>query len=370
MTRAGYPVGAVLGVLLLCSPALASDDQTPRPPARRPAPAQPSKGQWPSDGFFSVDGGYQSHSFTFDEVHHDNRFVEESTWQADYKLSDGFFFGAGGGARVWRNVVIAGAYSQSRDKNPASVTASIAHPFFFDRFRSISGESEDLRQDEHALHISAMWMIPVNRRLEIGVFGGPSYFWVTREFVEDVQYAETFPYDTATFTGVAVGEAQANHLGGHVGLDLTWLFTREIGVGALVRYSRASVDFETPAGGAASVDVGGFQVGAGLRVRFGHKGAPAGPPRTAPTGPRPPVNAPPAAPGTMPATVGTAAFTIAATPVYIRAEETRTPLKTLPRGTSIRVLEEAGDWLRIEFQDSQWGRRVGFVQRKNVQITK
>jgi hypothetical protein len=72
----------------------------------------------------------------------------------------------------------------------------------------------------------------------------------------------------------------------------------------------------------------------------------------------------------MPATVGTAAFTIAATPVYIRAEETRTPLKTLPRGTSIRVLEEAGDWLRIEFQDSQWGRRVGFVQRKNVQITK
>jgi hypothetical protein len=120
----------------------------------------------------------------------------------------------------------------------------------------------------------------------------------------------------------------------------------------------------------------GFPAGAVLGVLFlclpalACKHSVTVPPRTTAPRERPPVNAPPAAPGTMPATVGTAAFTIAATPVYIRAEETRTPLKTLPRGTSIRVLEEAGDWLRIEFQDSQWGRRVGFVQRKNVQITK
>jgi len=99
------------------------------------------------------------------------------------------------------------------------------------------------------------------------------------------------------------------------------------------------------------------------------KSAPAAPPRT-PTGERPPVNAPPALPGAMPATAGTAGFTIAETPVYIRPDATRTPLKTLPRSTPVRVLEELGDWMRIEFQDAQWGRRVGYAQRKTIQLTK
>ena len=93
------------------------------------------------------------------------------------------------------------------------------------------------------------------------------------------------------------------------------------------------------------------------------------PPTTAPRE-RPPVNAPPAAPGAMPATVGTAAFTIAETPVYIRPDATLTPLRTLPRSTPVRVLEEVGEWMRIEFQDAQWGRRVGYAQRQNMQLTK
>ena len=43
-------------------------------------------------------------------------------------------------------------------------------------------------------------------------------------------------------------------------------------------------------------------------------------------------------------------------------------LRTLPAGTSVRVLEEKGDWVRIEFRDAQYGPRVGFVQRKFVQV--
>ena len=72
----------------------------------------------------------------------------------------------------------------------------------------------------------------------------------------------------------------------------------------------------------------------------------------------------------MPATVGTAAFTIAETPVYIRPDANLTPLRTLPRSTPLRVLEELGDWVRIEFEDPQWGHRVCYAQRKNVQMTK
>jgi hypothetical protein len=212
-----------------------------------------------------------------------------------------------------------------------------------------------------------MWMIPVSRRFELGIFGGPSYFWVTREFVKEVQFSQSFPFDTATFTGVVVENASANQLGWHAGADVTWLFTREVGIGGLVRYTQASVDFSTPAGGSVSVDAGGLQIGAGLRVRFARK-PPVVRPRPTPPGERPPVNAPPGAPGSMPATVGASAVMLVDGPVFIRPDESRTPLRVLKQGTAIRVLEEQGDWVRIEFQDSQYGRRVGYVQRKNIRM--
>jgi hypothetical protein len=40
----------------------------------------------------------------------------------------------------------------------------------------------------------------------------------------------------------------------------------------------------------------------------------------------------------------------------------------LPAGTAVRILEDKGDWVRVEFNDQQYGRRVGFVERKYVQI--
>jgi hypothetical protein len=36
----------------------------------------------------------------------------------------------------------------------------------------------------------------------------------------------------------------------------------------------------------------------------------------------------------------------------------------------VRVLEEAGDWVRIEFSDPQYGPGVGWVQRTFIQIDK
>src|SRR5262249_52735099 len=139
------------------------------------------------------------------------------------------------------------------------------------------------------------------------------------------------------------------------------------GIGGLVRYTQASLDFSPPAGGSVSVDAGGLQIGAGLRLRFARE-TPAVRPRPAPPGGRPPVNAPPGAPGSMPATVGSSAVMLVDGPVFIRPDESRTPLRVLKQGTAIRVLEEQGDWVRIEFQDSQFGRRVGYVQRKNIRM--
>jgi hypothetical protein len=57
-----------------------------------------------------------------------------------------------------------------------------------------------------------------------------------------------------------------------------------------------------------------------------------------------------------------------ATPAFILPDATRTPLRTLPAGTTVRILEEKGDWVQVEFNDPQYGRRVGYVQRRFVQL--
>jgi thermolysin len=51
-------------------------------------------------------------------------------------------------------------------------------------------------------------------------------------------------------------------------------------------------------------------------------------------------------------------------PIFIRPEAVGTPLQTLQRGAQVRVQDIKGDWLMIEFRDSRWGTRVGWVQRK------
>jgi opacity protein-like surface antigen len=114
--------------------------------------------------------------------------------------------------------------------------------------------------------------------------------------------------------------------------------------------------------------LGGVQASVGLRLGFA--GTP--PPRRIPDAPRrPPVTerqrmpaGPPAGP---PADTG---LIVEAAPVFLLPDATRTPLRTLPPNTAVTVLEEKPDWIRIRFNDPQYGQRVGYVQRKFVQLKK
>jgi hypothetical protein len=45
-----------------------------------------------------------------------------------------------------------------------------------------------------------------------------------------------------------------------------------------------------------------------------------------------------------------------------------TPLRVAAVGTTLNVLKEDGEWAQVEFQDPQWGMRVGWVQTKLIQI--
>ena len=54
--------------------------------------------------------------------------------------------------------------------------------------------------------------------------------------------------------------------------------------------------------------------------------------------------------------------------IYVRAEVAPTPLRVAAPGTKLRVLQDNGEWLPVEFGDPQFGRRVGWLQRQNVTL--
>jgi hypothetical protein len=55
-------------------------------------------------------------------------------------------------------------------------------------------------------------------------------------------------------------------------------------------------------------------------------------------------------------------------PVFMTPNENETPLRVGKQGSVLRFVSLSGDWVQIEFEDPQFGRRGGYVQTKYVRI--
>ena len=150
----------------------------------------------------------------------------------------------------------------------AGVAAGLPHPFHFEQFRTVDGSAAATRQ-ETAVHVQLAGRGDGGMRLDVTLFGGPTFFDVAQTLVSDVLFEEIYPYDTATFSSAPTVQRSATAVGFNAGLDLATYLTPTVGVGVLVRFSRAMVDLARPdGGGALAVEAGGLHVGGGLHLRF------------------------------------------------------------------------------------------------------
>lgn len=177
-----------------------------------------------------------------------------------------------------------------------------------------------------------------------------------------VFYKEESPFAEP---GDDVDERAASY---HVAAGVQVRLLNWLGVGFDARY-RYVPDLLGENGVSAALgddSLGGFQASVGVRIGFR---------RTGPATPEAPTALPAEPPGVArpvnpPARRQNDAAMIESGPVFLYPDSTRKPMRILERGTGIRVLEERGDWLLIEFQDAQYGPRRGYVPRKYVQIPK
>jgi hypothetical protein len=219
-------------------------------------------------GFFTVSGGHQPTANAFSKTYTWPMYAETASANVSYPVKGAFLFDVGGGVRVWHDLAVGAAFSYYTRSDAGGATVSVPSPFDFNAIRTTQASAAGLTRTEAVVHVQASWFVALSPKVQLAVSGGPSLFRVTQPFVSVVNLHEVYPYDTLSVTGFTTTSQSASTTGFNAGADLTWMLTRQIGVGGLVRFSRASVSFDTPDKTSVAVRAGGLQVAAGLRARF------------------------------------------------------------------------------------------------------
>jgi Outer membrane protein beta-barrel domain len=231
--------------------------------------------QWTDKGYVSVNGGGQVGSHTIETSSTSTFFDETATVSTSQKVKGGGLFDIGGAYRVWGNNLLAGvSYTHTGSTSDVALNATVPHPVFTDQPRTVASTQSGAKHSEDVVHIAAIWMMPIANKLDVGIFGGPSIFAVKQDVVTNVTVTETadpaHPTLNAPFSRVS-----KTTVGINVGADVQYLIGKKWGVGAIARFSAASIDIPAPSGPgtnstgtADSLSVGGFQIGVGGRYRF------------------------------------------------------------------------------------------------------
>lgn len=255
-------LASAIALMLGSAPALAQS----RPSSSSTAPATIRADR----GFVNINGGYRPTAGSFTDTVRITQNVEPGTIDTAYRVKAAPEFDVGGGVRVWRQLAVAVDVAYFSKAAGGSVSAQIPHPLYFGRPRTVGGDTPALSRQETAVHAQLVWMVPVADRgghWRLDVAGGPSFFNLRQNVVQDVTVTDAYPFDTATLATVVSQRVAKSRVGFNVGANLSYMLSAKVGVGTTVMFSRArvalpSVDHNV------TVDAGGTQVGAGLRFRF------------------------------------------------------------------------------------------------------
>ncbi|MGE5358863.1 MAG: hypothetical protein ACM3NQ_07565 [Bacteroidales bacterium] len=233
----------------------------------RPAAAKPRRTSVAPRGFISINGGYQASTNTFSSTWTFDYYADLATMTAQYPVRGGFLFDAGGGVRLWRDMLVGASFSFFSRTDNVAMTGSLPYPFTY-TFREAEGSDSGLGHDETAVHLQATWMLRPHGRVQVGLSAGPTVFLVKQALVATPNFNEAYPYDTVTVTGATTKQQSATTVGFNVGGDIWYALSRKAAVGMLLRFARATANFEAPDKSAIEVHAGGAQVAAGVRLRF------------------------------------------------------------------------------------------------------
>ena len=216
----------------------------------------------------SLNGGYSGTALDFTSSSSFVLHLEDASLASRYTGSTGPVVEVGGLYR-FRGPWAAGASVELfAGKNDAALSASLPHPLYFDRPRTLQGAIPSLDYRETSLNLNLVYSHALGRRIILDGFGGPTLFWTRSQLLTDIQYVDAFPYDRLTLQAPIVTEQTDMPIGFNVGTGMTFRLKGWLGVGLLVRYNRAAVQLPQSDGSLVSFNAGGLRANGGIRLLF------------------------------------------------------------------------------------------------------
>jgi hypothetical protein len=209
-------------------------------------------------GFLNVNFGGQPGSHDVGTSQSFPLYGETATFTTVQENGSGALFDITAGYKIRPSFGAAVGFSNFSNTSDASVASSIPDPLVFDRPRAASSTVPDLEHSERGIHLQAVWFVPVTDKIDVALSAGPSIFMVRQDVVSMTVTPGT---QTAIFTP---STEKKTGIGANIGVDGTYLITRNFGAGVFLRFAGAKVDLPSVDG----LGVGGFQAGGGVRVRF------------------------------------------------------------------------------------------------------
>ena len=249
----------------------------------------------------SANVGQQATTTTVTQDQTFDRYFEQGSFTFEPTVPKATIYDFGIAVRVWRLLHAGAAMSLFEKADPGTVTVKVPHPLQFNRPRTTVGDIADVRRREVGQHFMVGWNLSTIARpqrrtatqgLDFTLFAGPSIFVTDQLFVASPMLSlekEVFPFDELAFPGAQIQTVRQNVIGYNAGVDMTWRFSKNVGVGLLLRYSNGKKAFTPPGVEPVEVTVGGLHAGGGLRVLFGSPGPARKPP---PPPKQPPKQAP------------------------------------------------------------------------------
>ena len=239
--------------------------------ASRDASAQMIK-PWEDRVYMNVGFGVESGDTTLADSRPLTIYEETGTVSASSTYTSGSLFDIGIGFRLWKNFSVGAAYHQEQNTADFAITGTAPHPIFFNQPRSFTATAAgDQFRQEKAVHMQIGYMIPIGTKLDVLLFGGPSWFRLEQPVVSNVTISEQGTAFTQVAVTSTVESRKKSPVGYNVGIDMSFMAWQNdsvrLGAGAFVRYTQAKTNVlllqtEQP------TDVGGLQVGFGGRIRF------------------------------------------------------------------------------------------------------
>lgn len=215
--------------------------------------------QWTDKGYVSINGGAQVGSHNLDTNSTFPLYDEQATVSSTQKVKGGGFFDIGGAYRVWGNNILGGVtFSHTSSDSNVTVNASIPDPVVTDRPRQVNTSLSGAKHSENAVHLDAIWMMPVANKIDVGIFAGPTIFAVKQDTVTTLTVTEPGPTVASPLSAI-----KKTTVGINLGVDLQYMVHKKWAVGGVARYSWGSAKISGD-----KLTVGGFQLGVGARYRL------------------------------------------------------------------------------------------------------